>query len=207
MAIKSIGKIVLYESLNQNKIDALLASDDTIILEIERRYALTNSPGTLSAVLPTQFDDVTINYIDAFKKVIDASTWVHEENVLIFKIAYDADDKEFDLTNSYVRDVRDTTSALGAIPTGQLLNATFITPGLDAPIYTTIELPFGEDILTEDRDLMLGIGLELNLGSTGNLFSIKTQKVPYKVFFSQPSSVTVDKYSIEFDLQNKTIEV
>lgn len=207
MAIRSIGKIILYEPLNQGKIDDLLAGTDTVIFEIERRYVLADVPDLLSAVLPTQFDDMSIDYIQALKDIVDASTFIHEENALNFIINYNALDKEFDLTSSYVRDVRDTSGTLGTIPTDQLLNATFITPGLDGPVLTTIELPYAGTISTIDRDKMLAIGLELNLAVTGSVFSIKTQLVPFKVVFSQPASVITDKYSIQFELQNQIIEI
>ena len=38
MAIKSIGKIVFYESLDQGKITDMLSGSDTIVFEVERRY-------------------------------------------------------------------------------------------------------------------------------------------------------------------------
>lgn len=207
MAIRSIGKIVLYEPLNQDKIDTLLASADTIVLEIERSYQMADIPQNLGAILPTQFDDVSVDYILALKRFIDAATFIHEENVMMWKISYNSSLKEFDLTSSYVRDKKDTSGTLTAIPTNQLLQANFFTPGIDGLVKTTIDLPYNGTISTTDRDALLAVGIELNLSITGALFSIKTQLVPYKVEFIQPSSVTTEKYNIDFDYKNKTIEI
>ena len=88
MSIKSIGKIVLYEPLTQNKIDALLAGSDIIIFEIERRYVLGDVPELLSAVLPTQFEDVSVDYIEALKNTIDAATFSHEEKAMMWIVNY-----------------------------------------------------------------------------------------------------------------------
>lgn len=207
MAIKSIGKIVLYEPLTQDKIDALLAGSDTIIFEIERRYVLADVPDLLSAVLPTQFDDVSVDYIQALKNLVDVSTFIHEENAMMWIVNYNSVDKEFNLESSYVRDQKDTTATMSGIPADQLLQAVFMTPGLNGPVYTTINLPYDGIISTTDRDALLVVGLELNLSVTGSLFSFKTQSVPYKVAFVQPASVVTEKYSIAFNYQNKTIEL
>lgn len=207
MAIRSIGKIVLYEPLNQDKIDALLVGADTIVLEIERAYQIADIPQNLGAILPTQFDDLSIDYILALKRFIDAATFIHEESVMMWKINYNSSLKEFDLTSSYVRDQKDTSVTLTTIPTNQLLQANFYTPGIDGLVKTTIDLPYNGTISTTDRDALLAVGLELNLSVTGSLFSVKTQLVPYKVSFYQPASVVTEKYSIEFNYQNKTIEI
>ncbi len=207
MAIKTIGRIVLYEPLNQDKIDELLASSDTIIFEIERRYVLGNVPDLLGAVLPTQFDDLSIDYIEALKNTIDISTFIHEENAIMFNVKYNPGTKTFDLTESYVRTEKDTTATMGTVTTGQLLDAVFITPGLNGSIKTKISLPFGQAISDPDVDILTDLGLVLDTGHTGSLFTFSEQKVPYMVFFSQPSSVLTEKYSIEFNYQNQTIEI
>jgi hypothetical protein len=207
MAIKPIARIVLYEQLDQDKITALLAGTDTIAFEIERRYILGEMPQVLTAILPDQFDDVSIDYIQALKDVVDASTWVHEQDAMMWVINYNSDDKEFDLTSSYIRDEKDTTVVMSGIPTDQLLQAVFMTPGLNGPVYTTVDLPYNGTISTTDRDALLAVGLELNLSITGSLFSVKTQLVPYKVSFIQPSSVLTEKYSIKFNYENQIIEI
>lgn len=207
MAIKTIAKIVLYEQLDQDKITALLAGDDTIAFEIERRYILGEMPEMLTAILPTQFEDVSIDYVAAFKNIIDAATWVHEEAAIMFKVNYNSVGKEFDLTSSYVRNIRDTSGTLTAITTGQLLEAVFITPGLDGPVSTVVSLPYNEIISLGDFTALQNVGLTLIDDALGSLFSFAEQKVPYKVIFRQPASEILEKYSIEFELQNKTIEV
>jgi hypothetical protein len=207
MAIKCIGKIVLYEPLNQDKIDALLGGSDTIILQIERKYNLADMPELLSAVLPTQFIDASVDYVLALKNVVDAASFIHEEDAMMWVVNYNEDDKEFDLTSSYIRDQRDTSATLSDIPTNQLLQAVFMTPGLNGPVYTEIELPYNGAISSTDRAALLAVGIELNLAVTGSLFSVKTQLVPYKVSFYQPASVLTERYNIVFNYQNITIEI
>ncbi|MBF05031.1 MAG: hypothetical protein CMP76_17275 [Flavobacterium sp.] len=206
MAIRSIGKIVLYEPLDNDKITELLVGSDTIIFEIERPFLLEGVPSILSATLPTQFDDVSINYIDSLKEIVDISLWQHLENVLVFKVNYNEVSKEFDLTNSYVRDSKDTSGALTAITTGKVLKAKFITPGLDAPVITIVDLPYGQAISSGDTAALLAVGLDLETVVAGDLFSFKDQKVPYKVEFYKPESEVLN-YIIDFNYKNKTIEI
>jgi hypothetical protein len=207
MALKTIAKITLYEPLNQDKIDAILAGTDTVLLEIERKYQIGVLPEILSAVLPTQFDDVSIDYIEALKLVIDASTWIHEENVVHFIIEYDSLLKEFDLTNSFVRDKRNTTSVMSSVVTGQLLYASFETPGLDGSVKTLIQMPFGQTLDLDELNVLKDRGVIIDPASTGDFFTITTQSVPYKVVFFQPETIITEKYIIDFPLQNKIIEL
>lgn len=207
MAIKTIGRIILYEQLSQDKLTTLLASADTIVLEIERRYILGDMPEVLTAILPTQFDGYAVDYVDSLKEIIDITSFVHEEDGIMFIVKYNSTTKEFDLTSSYVRNVPDTSTTMGTVTAGQLLQAIFVTPGLENPVYTTIDLPFGQTLDTMQLAVLKDNGVFIDLTSTGDFIKITSQDVPYKVGFYQPASVTLDKYSIEFDLQNKTIEL
>ncbi len=206
MAIKSIGKIILYEPLDGSKIDDFLSSADTIVFEVERAYNLGQVPPVLSAVLPTQFDDVSIDYIDALKKVIDICSWQHIQDGLFFKINYNNTTKQFDLTNSYVRDSKDTSGSLTAITTGQILMARFSTPGLDETILTDIELPYNQAISNTYKDAIKELGVELNATATGDLFQVVDQKVPYKIEFYKPVAETLN-YVVDFNYKNIKIEV
>lgn len=206
MAKKIIGKIVLYEPMNQDKIDQWLLGSDLIVFEIQRQYKLGEVPQLLTAVLPSEFTDVTVNYVQALKDVVDISTWKHEENSIFFKINYDSGLKEFDLSESYVRLKKQTVAPFTEPTTGQELKAVFITPGLDGPVSTSIDVNYNELISAGDSSALLAVGIELNLGSTGKLFSIKTQSVPFRVSFIQPAA-SLENYVIDFELQNKTIEI
>lgn len=206
MAIRTIGKIVLYESMNQDKIDAMLFSSDTIVFEIERRYALGEVPELLGAVLPVQFDDVSINYIEALKNVIDASSYIHEENAIVFDVQYTELTKTFDLTSSYVRDVRDTSGALTPVTVGQILLAVFITPGLSKPARTMIELPYGQAVSVGDELLLRQAGIALAASSTGSSLVVDSSSVPYQVEFIRPE-LSLENYVIQFNYKNKTIEL
>jgi hypothetical protein len=206
MATKIIGKIVLYDYLDKAKMDALLLSGDLIVFEIQRQFDYGTVPNNLVAVLPTQFDDVNIDYMTALKDVIDVSSWIHFENAVVYKIKYTVGTKEFDLSASYVRNKKDSSSVMQDIVNGQNLIAVFTTPGLDGAIQTFIDLPYNQAISEPDIAALLAVGIELNLGSTGKLFSIKTQSVPFRVSFIQPASA-LENYVIDFELQNKTIEI
>lgn len=206
MAIKSIGKIILYNSYTQDEIDALLAGSDTIVFEVEKTFLIGREPFLYGAIVNSDFAGSSPNYITALKQIIDVSSFMYEENVFIYKVKYDVGTKEFDLEDSFIRTNKDTTSAQTIISNGQLINAVFSTPGIDGLVYTIIELPYNQAISAPDKAALLAVGIELNLSVTGSLFSIKTQSVPFKVSFVKPDAVA-DKYIIDFDLQNKTIEI
>lgn len=206
MAIKSIGKIILYNSYTQDEIDALLSGTDTIVFEVEKTFLIGREPFLYGAIVNSDFAGSSPNYITALKQIIDVSSFMYEENVFIYKVKYDVGTKEFDLEDSFIRTNKDTTSAQTTISNGQLINAVFSTPGIDGLVYTIIELPYNQAISAPDKAALLAVGIELNLSVTGSLFSIKTQSVPFKVSFVKPDAVT-DKYIIDFDLQNKTIEI
>lgn len=206
MAIKSIGKITLYNSLTKDELTTLLSGTDIIVFEIEKAYELGEKPNRYGAVINTDFAGSNTNYIESLKNIIDVSSFIIEQNVLIYKINFNANTKEFSLLNSFVRTEKDTNETQGTIPQGQILNATFYTPGINGLVATTIELPFGEEISSTHKDNLIFVGLELNLNVTGSLFSIKTQSVPFKVVFSKPSAETTD-YLIDFELQNIIIEI
>jgi hypothetical protein len=208
MATKIIGKIVLYEPLSQDEIDAAIAGPDLVVFEIERRFQLTNIPQNLAAVVPTSFDVSYVDYVEAMKLFLDAASFVHLENAFVWKIYYDVTDKEFNLKNSYQRTETNSSKISQTIVSdGQLLNAVFITPGLEGTIETVVALPFEEPISTTDLEALEAVGIELNSGATGSLFSVNSQKVPYKVIFFQPDTVTTENYVIDFNLQNKIINL
>lgn len=207
MAIRSIGKIILYNSTTQAEIDALLSGLDTIVFEIEKTYLVGGKPNDFGAVISVDFAGSSPNYIQSLKQIIDASTFMFEENAFVYKVKYDVASKEFDLEDSFIRTEKDTTVPQGTIADGQLINAIFATPGINGLVYTTVELPYNEPISTTDKDALLEVGIELNLSVTGSLFSIKTQRVPFKVSFVKPDSVTGVDYIIDFELQNKIIEI
>jgi hypothetical protein len=206
MAIKSIGKITLYKSLTQAELTAMLSGTDIIVFEIEKAYELGTTPNYYGAVINSDFAGATPNYIQSLKNIIDASSFLPEQNASIYKINYNSTTKVFDLQGSYVRSNKDTSSSQGIIPVGQILDATFYTPGINGLVATTISLPFGSAISIKDKSSLESVGIELDLSVTGSLFSIKTQKNPFKVVFSKPNAV-VGNYLIDFDLQNIIIEI
>lgn len=207
MATKVIGKIVLYEPMDQVKITDLLASSDVIVFEVQRQYRLGEVPEMLGAVLPVQFDDLAIDYIEALRNVIDIATWQHQQDTIVYKCVYEAATKTFDFSASYVRDSKDTAGTLTPLVTGQLLNAVFTTPGLEGVVQTIIELPYGQAISAGDSLLLANVGIVLNISATGDSLILDKYSVPFKVQFLQPDTVTGVNYVIDFDLTNRAIEL
>lgn len=206
MAIRAIAKITLYEHLDQDKIDLLLSGTDTITLDIERQYDIYDVPQYLGSVISTDFTTSGIDYLQGLKDVLDVATYKHEDSVVVWKVKYDESAKEFDLTDSFVRDQVDTSGSKTAVTYGQLLKAVFQTPGFDGPVQTIIDLPYGDAISSGDKAALLDVGIELDLTVTGDLFSVKTQSVPYKVAFYRPDTAA-EKYVIDFSLTNQIIEI
>lgn len=205
MAIKVIGKIVLFESLTQSKIDDLIDSDDTIVFELEQTCS-GDVRAYDSLILDADLTGFSVDYLQAIKDLNDRITFKFFENVCCYNIEYNETSKVFDLRKSFVKTDVDTSTSQGSIVTGQMLVAYFITPGIDSNIFTKIDLPYGNAISAADEAKMLNIGLELNLGGTGSLFSIKTQKVPFRVIFVKPD-VVPEKYIIKFNKENQLIEI
>jgi hypothetical protein len=205
---KVIGKIVLYEPMDQSKITDLLAGPDTVLFEIERQYALGDVPQTLAAVLPSQFDDVSIDYIEVLKNMIDIATWQHQEDAIVYKCVLDDGTKTFDFSESYVRDSKSTSGTLTSVTTGQVLQAVFTTPGINGTVQTTVELPYGNPLSSGDLLLLRNVGLIIDdIASTGDNLIIETQNVPFKVSFYKPASETSIEYVIDFNLTNTIIEI
>lgn len=208
MATKVLGKIILYENLDQAKITELLAGSDIILFQIEQNFLKSTEVGVeIAAILPTQFDDVSVDYIDAFKKIVDVSLWQYLEDMIIWNVIYDDTAKEFDLSSSYVRDTKDTSGTLTALTTGQDLTAVFYTPGLEGVEKTEINLSYDETIATIDQEALAAKGILLDDASTGKLLIVESQSVPYKVDFYRPASVTDVEYVIDFNYKNETITI
>lgn len=206
MAIKVIGKLTLYESLTQDLIDDYVVGSDTVVLQLEQNFSNGLISNVDSLVIDSDLTGFTVDYFQALKDVIDRSVFKFFENSIVFNVVFDNALKSFDLTNSFVRTDVDSTATQGTVTTGQLLKALFVTPGLESPVYTEIDLPYGQAISAGDNTKMTNIGLELNLGGTGDEFSIKIQSVPFKVMFLKPDAVT-DNYVVQFDKQNIIIEI
>lgn len=206
MAFKRLIKITLYDSFSQTEIDDIISSSDTPFVELDKNYFIGKTEDANSLIVPTELNGYPVNYLDALKKVIDISTFKYEQNLKVFIVQYNEIDKEFDLTASYVRTNIDTTAAQGTITTGFEIEAVFVTPGLEGVVETTVTLPFNSPISTTDLAALTAVGLDMNFGATGSLFSLKTQSVPFKVRFNQPVT-SVENVLIKFPLRDITIEI
>jgi hypothetical protein len=198
----SIGKITLYEHWDAAKLAALIAAEETLYLEVERRYTLGELPETLTAVLPAQFGTT---YMDYLIKTIDAATFVHEENCIVWVIKTAATGgMAFDLTGSYKRTGIDSVTGTEAVEDGVELLAIFTTAGLRGDARTAVVLPYGEAISGGDITALDDVGIELAASPEGSAFTV-TSKTPFTVQFFQPSAA-VENYVIDFDKNNQIIE-
>ena len=201
-----IGKITLYQRLDRATLDAMIAAGDDIILDVERRYVINNLPDNLAVTLPAAWPATGgVDFVASLVNVVEAAGWSHEQDCIVWKVAYDDATKEFDLTDSYIRDSID--SAVGsAVHDGTVLLARFVTPSLPASVSTVLTLPFNQALDSVEVAALMAAGIELELGATGTLFSIKTQKVPFQLRFYRPADATKN-YVMDFPLTDKIIEI
>jgi len=101
--------------------------------------------------------------IEAFKKVMDACTWIVEEDALIWKISKTG--KTFNLENSYIRDAEDTTGPLTAIPDATPLIVVVEIPGFTEGRSMELSLWYNDDFDSGELD---AIRDQLNVVITGN---------------------------------------
>lgn len=202
---RRIGKITLYQHLDAVMLAQYVTDGDTILLEVERRYDMQDQPDTITAVLPVQFDDVTIDYMEALGRTIDAASFIHEKDAIVWVVNFDDATKTFDLQDSYVRDAIE--SGTGAdVADGTELQALFTVPGLPASVQFLITLPYGEAFPSDMKDLMAENGLTVNASAKGSLFTIEDQKVQFTVVFYRPAEET-RHYIIDYNKANQIIQV
>ena len=201
-----IGKIVLYQRLDRAALDAMLTAGDDIVLDIERRYVINDLPDAIAVTLPEAWPATGgFDFVESLVNVIEAAAWSHEQDCLVWNVAYDADGKAFDLSGSYVRTSIDSADG-AAIDDGSVLLARFTTPALPAAVNTVLTLPYGEALDSAELAALEVVGIEIELGATGTAFAIKTQKVPFQVQFYRPADA-LKNYVMNFPLAGQIIEI
>lgn len=199
-----IGKITLYQRLDRATLEAMIAAGDDIILDVERRYMINNLPDSLAVTLPAAWPATGgVDFIASLVNVAEAAGWSHEQDCIVWKVAFDAGTKAFDLSGSYVRDSIDSADG-SPVPDNTVLLARFNTPGFPA-VNTVLSLPFNEPLDSGEVAALNAVGIELELGPTGTLFSIKTQKVPFTLRFYRPEFATKN-YVMDFPLTDQIIQ-
>lgn len=142
-------------------------------------------------VFVLDLDDLDTTGLNAMYNVLDNASFLIENAALIWKVVRDGLD--FDLTNSFIRDVASTTGSLTAIPDNTQLKARFEIPGFQSTNYREIDLWYNEDFNPTDLVLLREIGIVLT--GNGGFFTIAND-TDCKVSFSKPSGVT-DVYIID----------
>ena len=139
------------------------------------------------------------SYVEAFKKVIDTATFEVEAGVLVWNIYNDG--RDFSLTDSYVRNSKDTSGTLTAISDGQPIKMRIEIPGFSSSNFREIDLWYNQDFNPTDLDLMLEIGVTIT--GNGANFNI-ANTIDCKMSFSKPTAIT-DTYFVNFPTINDII--
>lgn len=179
-------QIVFNSHVDKVSILDILTTSGSYEIEVVNNY---NNEATNNFIL--DLDDLDSTGLNAMYNVLDNASFLIESAALIWKV--ERDGLDFDLTNSFIRDVTSTTGSLTAIPDNTQLKARFEIPGFETSNYREIDLWYNEDFNPTDLVLLREIGIELT--GNGGAFTIAND-TDCKVNFSKPSGVT-DVYVID----------
>lgn len=198
--MKVIGKITLFESLTQSKIDDLIASEGVVAIQVERNYSIDEIPGVISLIVPS---GVGVGFLDAFKEVTDEASWLHEENAYVFVAIWKESNKVIDLSASYVRSQKDTSVV--APMEGKGYNLVLSVPGFDGNKTAVCELVWGLPIAPGEIAKAKLIGIDI----AGSGASIEFLNLPcngFRATFSKASG-EVGNYVFDNDFKEKVLGV
>jgi hypothetical protein len=179
------------EIVLNKKVDRITITDDTTI-DVVNNYA---SEGVERETY--KFSDLTAPLQEDLLSVLDALSFGAEADAFVFVI--ERDEKDFDLTGSYIRDAI-STDAPTAMTAGQSLKVRFEVPGFFENTFREISLFYDQDFLTADLDLLAEIGV--TLAGNGSAFTV-ANSIQTKVMFSKPD--TVSDYYIIVDFKQDEI--
>lgn len=197
--MKVIGKITLLEPLTQGKIDELIATDGVVGIQVERNYAAGDVPGVIALVVPSGVEG---GFLDAFKEVVDESSWLHEESSFVFTPKWKTPENIIDLTDSYVRDQKDTSS-VGPME-GKAYTLTFSVPGFGGLNSVSCDMVWGISIAPGEIAKAKTLGLDIS----GTGASIHLNAVPssgFMVAFEKAAGETGTYIFDDENLKNKTL--
>ena len=175
------------------KIDRALINDDTQIVFVNNYM-----PDSVLNV-DFKYSDLSTDEKESLNKLLDFASFSIESDAIVFIVK--RNEKEFDLSSSYVRDVKSTASPLTELTIGQSLLVRFEVPGFLQNTVREISLFYDEDFLTTDLDLLDEIGITLT--GNGKVFEIENA-VECKVSFLKPEIIT-DNYVISDELSNQIL--
>lgn len=137
------------------------------------------------------------DYIEAFKKVIDAVTFAVHENALVWKITETS--KTFNLENSYVRDGLSTAGTLTALDDNTQIKARFEVPGFLGPTLVEIDVWYNAPFNPADIASLAAVGIAIT--GDGKAFTV-ANKTEFKLSFFKPTGAA-SNYVIYCPFRNK----
>ena len=185
-------QIIINQHADRNAIQAIIDATSHYYVDVINNCQEGESVSVLDLA------DLDATNLEAFYKVVDQATYLYEQSAYVFRI--DKVDHAFELTNSYIRDVIDSSDVSGML-NGQPLKMKVEIPGFAGTNSREIDLWYNEEFNPTDLDLLAEIGVEL-VGD-GSSF-VLNNSIECMVTFSRPSAVT-DLYAIDFPLQSEVI--
>jgi hypothetical protein len=190
--MSNLIQIIINQHADRNAIQAVIDETSHYYVDVINNCQEGESVSVLDLV------DLDATNLEAFYKVVDQATYLYEQSAYVFRI--DKVDHAFELTNSYIRDVIDSSDVSGMI-NGQPLKMKVEIPGFSGTNSREIDLWYNEEFNPTDLDLLAEIGVEL-VGD-GSSF-VLNNSIECMVTFSRPSAIT-DLYAIDFPLQSEVI--
>jgi hypothetical protein len=185
-------KITMQSRLDSPTIDNAILNIEPLEIEFINEYS-----GNLDATSIVSINDLVSGDLTNLKGFLDFLTIAIEPSAFIFTILLSA--KTFNLQDSYVRDVKNTSGVLTVIPNGTPILVRFEIPGFNGNQIFDVTLwynqAFSPTELTSLRDalgiIVSGNGLEFTISNTNVC----------KVSFIKPATAT-ESYVVTSEADN-----
>lgn len=171
--MSNVINISLLQRLDSAEIDAGGIKDILLLNEYD---------GGLAEDAVIAVADLDSTTLAAFKTVNDFLTWQFEANCPVIKVKYTPEDKEFDLRESYLRDVVDT-DAVAALDDETPVKVRFEFPGFEENTFIDVTAFYKSDFDPDDIAALAAAGITIT--GDGAHFTISTTR-ECRVFFSKP---------------------
>ena len=132
-----------------------------------------------------KYSDLSTDEKEALNVLLDKLSFATETDALVFLI--ERDGKDFDLSNSYVRDAQSTVGPLTAMPDGSSLIMRVEVPGFSSNVVREVSVFYNEAFLTPDLDALAEIGVSIT--GTGERFLIDNDR-ECRISFLKPEIVS-----------------
>ncbi|WP_157486200.1 hypothetical protein [Flavobacterium sp. Leaf359] len=189
----SIMKITFLERNDADDIAKKISDSVPMEIEIENSYAELKE----SSISVNDMDTATLA---ALYKLSDACTYTFEDGAYVFVVRLSG--KDFDLTDSYIRDAADIVKPMPAIPDGTVLMARFEIPGFGTNSFR--EIPVWYNTAFDPADLVSLSEIGISLTGDGGAFTI-TNNTDCRVGFFKPETAP-ERYIIDYDGEGQVIQ-